>query len=406
MEITSSREFVNLENEKRIEFMQRILKKKIWIHIPPETKIVFWFLEIPPETKIVFWFLEIPFVGGAAAVVHFVDERKISGYNVKKENMHFFRRKGRSGGRCSMFVYMVCVLTLVAVAAAAAHQLEWLPRLSSFFSSAPAAAIRSHETFVDGKTGTQEEGEDVTVNVFMLCYNEELMIEHTIRHYRGLFPQCKITIYDNESTDNSAAIATANGCTVIPYSTGDRIDDAKYLEIKNNCWKTVTDGWVIMCDMDEWLFITADDLKREQDMGTTMLESRWENVFSDTETMDFLEMYKNQMCIHYDSKYICFRRPQIAEMDYAAGAHTCEPKAAAGFEVKYSQKKYLVKHLDFLSKPYYVQKMKNRWARNQENVKMGWGVHYINDENQILERYNENRQKAYQCASEEPVDNK
>jgi len=65
------------------------------------------------------------------------------------------------------------------------------------------------------------------------------MLPFMIKWYRERFPNCLIIVYDNESTDRSVQIALENNCKVISYSTNNQLSDSKYLEIKNNCWKTV-----------------------------------------------------------------------------------------------------------------------------------------------------------------------
>ena len=63
------------------------------------------------------------------------------------------------------------------------------------------------------------------------------MLPYFIRHYRKNFPDCRIIVYDNHSTDATVKIAEAADCEVIPYDTGNHLDDMKYLEIKNHCWQ-------------------------------------------------------------------------------------------------------------------------------------------------------------------------
>ena len=74
------------------------------------------------------------------------------------------------------------------------------------------------------------------ITIYSICYNEQVMMQFFINHYRNLFPNCRIVIYDNYSTDRTEEIALANGCEVIKYDSNNEIRDDLYLEIKNNCW--------------------------------------------------------------------------------------------------------------------------------------------------------------------------
>src|SRR3989338_8384979 len=111
------------------------------------------------------------------------------------------------------------------------------------------------------------------ITVYTLAYNEELLIQFMIDHYRTRFPGCRIVVNDNMSTDNTVKIARANGCQVIPYDTNNQIQDRRYMEIKNNCWKDAKTDWVLICDMDELLEINANQLKTEEKSGTTIVRS-------------------------------------------------------------------------------------------------------------------------------------
>ena len=61
------------------------------------------------------------------------------------------------------------------------------------------------------------------VHLFLLCYNEEVILPYTLRHYKKNFPNAEITIFDNYSTDRSVSIAEEQGCKIVKYdSNGQR----------------------------------------------------------------------------------------------------------------------------------------------------------------------------------------
>jgi glycosyltransferase involved in cell wall biosynthesis len=101
------------------------------------------------------------------------------------------------------------------------------------------------------------------INVFLLCFNESILLPHSIKHYKKYLPSCKITIYDNESTDNSVEIAKELGCNIMSFSSNNSLNEYIQTSIKNNYWKSIEKGWIIMADMDELLCITENDLIKE-----------------------------------------------------------------------------------------------------------------------------------------------
>jgi glycosyltransferase involved in cell wall biosynthesis len=165
--------------------------------------------------------------------------------------------------------------------------------------------------------------------IFLLCYNEEVLLPHTIAHYKKYIPSCNIVIYDNYSTDNSVKIAQENGCKVIQWRS-DGIDDFKYLTIKNNCWKNVKDGWVIVADMDEWLCVTENDLDEEKVKNTCILRVKGYNMIGQSKNvlLNDICLHDIRRCVFFpeESKSLCFYRPSIVEMNYKPGAHKCAPR--------------------------------------------------------------------------------
>jgi hypothetical protein len=226
------------------------------------------------------------------------------------------------------------------------------------------------------------------INIFILCYNEAFLLPHTVKHYRKYLPSCKITIYDNESTDNSVELAKSLGCSVISWNSDNIIDDHKYLEIKNNCWKHITHGWIIMMDMDEFLCVTEDELLDEMKNETSILQVKGINMFGESNTLDLtdidLQEIKKYNYNTFENKNLCFFREKIEEISYGIGAHDCFPVG----NIKYSSKIYYNKHMNWLGLNYIIDKKLKRYERSELMRSYGWCIHYINDITKIKDEYN------------------
>jgi glycosyltransferase involved in cell wall biosynthesis len=227
----------------------------------------------------------------------------------------------------------------------------------------------------------------MNISIYILCHNESALISHTIAHYKKYIPSCNITIYDNESTDNSVEIAKSLGCEVVSWSSNNIINDYTYSQIKNTCWKSVINGWIIMIDMDEWLCVTEEELQMELESGTSVLRVEGINMIGESEKEDLsdinphaIQKYKD---FHPESKNLCFLKDKIQDMNYELGAHTCNPIGT----VQYSSKQYYNKHMDLLGIPFYLNKMKKRFDRSHEMRSHGLAYHYIDNTNELIQRY-------------------
>ena len=49
------------------------------------------------------------------------------------------------------------------------------------------------------------------IAVLLPCYNEEVTIGKVIRDFRSALPDATVYVYDNNSTDHTAEIATREG---------------------------------------------------------------------------------------------------------------------------------------------------------------------------------------------------
>lgn len=228
------------------------------------------------------------------------------------------------------------------------------------------------------------------ITVYTLTYNEELLIEFMINHYRQRFPGCRIVIYDNMSSDKTVGIALKNGCEVIPYDTNNQLQDLKFIEIKNSCWKQAKTDWVLVCDLDELLDTDETALEAEEKSGVTIIRS---------ETYDMINMQNNLeiSSIKFGvksplpGKLCLFNRKYLSNINYGTGSHTCNPQG----KLVYSKKLYKLYHYNSISENETIEKFKIRADRlSPENLTNGWGYHYLMTPNEIRQEYVVERAKA------------
>jgi hypothetical protein len=225
------------------------------------------------------------------------------------------------------------------------------------------------------------------INIFLLCYNESALLPHAVSHYKKYLPNCKITIYDNESTDNSVEIARNLGCDVFSFSSNNIINDVLYIELKNSVWKKCNSGWIIMADMDEFLCVTEDELMKEMELGTTILQIIGYDIIGESETIDLtdidLQKINKYIVNHYESKKLCFLREAIIDMNYSFGAHECNPTG----NIVYSSNVYINKHMSMLGLNFLINKTTKRYERSEKMRSMGLATHYTNNIYKIKEIY-------------------
>jgi hypothetical protein len=232
------------------------------------------------------------------------------------------------------------------------------------------------------------------IHIFILCYNEELLLSHTINHYRKYIPDCKITIYDNQSNDNSVNIAKELGCEIKIFNTNNKNDPLKKRDIFNTCWKNSDAHWIIVADMDEWLCITKEELFNEYKKNVTILKIVGYDMIGESKEIDLTDIdlhnINKSVPNKFENKNICFYKPSIQNMNYTPGHHLCNPNG----KIKYSNKTYILKHLNFLGLEYLINKITQRYKRSIDTQKSGMSTHYTNDINKIKNNYNNKLKNA------------
>jgi hypothetical protein len=189
------------------------------------------------------------------------------------------------------------------------------------------------------------------------------------------------------SSDNSVELALAGGCEVKSFDTKNSNSEPTKMRLRNNVWKTIQSGWIIMADMDEFLCITEDELKNETAMGTTILKTIGHNMFGESKTTDLSDINLQDITKYQiermESKNICFLKDKITNMNFGAGSHKCSPRGV----IKYSSRIYTLKHMSNLGLDFLIKKNLQRYQRSAENRKHGMSTHYSNDVSVIEAKY-------------------
>lgn len=228
------------------------------------------------------------------------------------------------------------------------------------------------------------------ITVYTMAYNEEVLMQFMLDHYRSRFPNCKIIAYDNQSTDNTVDILSKNGCEIRQYISNNQIDDFKLRNHKNNCWKDAETDWVLVCDVDELLDINESDLKKEESLGNTIISSEGWNMVNMENNFDFPNIKYGFRASQYDKSYL-FNRKFIKEINYVPGGHFSNPIGL----VKKSTNAYKLYHYKYINPDYHVKRYKMTADRLSETNKThGMGLYYIDTPEHIRESFEAERTRV------------
>ena len=221
------------------------------------------------------------------------------------------------------------------------------------------------------------------VHVYTITYNEEIMLPQFINHYRNCFPNCNITVYDNESTDNTVEIANNNNCEVISWTSNNTIRDDLYLQIKNNCWKTSIADWVVVVDCDEFVNITADWL--DLIPSNIIRTEGWDMIGDDG--FDVTEITKGIRSPGYDKPCI-FKRADFKEINYLPGCHHAQPETHHNLTIHFNNVPVKLWHYKWINLPYVIERYKEFNQRLSDvNKQYGWGIQYTFTEDKLRQDY-------------------
>ena len=243
-----------------------------------------------------------------------------------------------------------------------------------------------------------------TVEAFVLCYNEEKFIKHTLNHYSQFCN--KISIIDNCSTDNTAKIVEqymqtpVNNCNYefIQYGSNNQIRDDYYLHLKNSVWKNSKADYVIVCDMDELLYHTNIKevllLCHKNNVALPLVQGY--NMYSETFPDNYdlpitTQAVRGVRATNFD-KQIIFSPKFVDEILFFLGAHGCNPIFIKGYVPSKSTEALKLLHYKYIGYDYLLEKHSQYAARLSDyNKKNMFGAEYLKGEKHIKECFDQLR---------------
>lgn len=156
----------------------------------------------------------------------------------------------------------------------------------------------------------------MNVEIFTVLKNAEYILPLYLKHYQKNFPECKINIYNNNSTDSSLVLCKDAGCIIknFPVYTEYNLQD-----FKNNIWKQSQAEWIIICDVDELVQISQYGLNT-LNVDVNIIKFRGYNMTGEGNPEGFDYGF---LCSPYDK--CCVFKNTIQEINYSIGAHLCTP---------------------------------------------------------------------------------
>lgn len=244
-------------------------------------------------------------------------------------------------------------------------------------------------------------GNDLTIHVYVHCWNEQDMLPHFFRHYDGIADQ--YFVFDTGSTDRSIEILQSH--SQVQLSTV-KPEGASFVEEntsrQNECWKQsrgVAD-WVIITAIDEHLYHPDLNgyLKRCRNEGVTLIQAEGYEMVSDEFPRGSKPLYKRikrgVRSAQWFDKVQAFDPDKIEEINYEPGRHVAHP---AGEVVMSAAGEVKLLHYKFLGLDYVVPRyLQLRTGLRSKDIAMSWGSQYLWDAEKIAAQYEEIKRNAVQ----------
>lgn len=232
----------------------------------------------------------------------------------------------------------------------------------------------------------------MNIEVFTLTYNNGKMLRYFLRHYTKFCN--KITIFDNQSTDDTVNVAKEYGAVVKEYDTNNTFDEVTLVDICNNCWKSSDADWVIIVAVDEFVY-HPEIIKILEGVNGTLIYLPYYTMFADkfpeTEGQIYDEVVMGTLV---DGAKPCsmFRPLSFESINYNPGGHSADPVGNIVVEENTGIK---MLHMNALGKSYVREHFRIGASRLSENNKLnGWGLTYWQKEEDWGKIYDEQLRRA------------
>jgi len=194
-------------------------------------------------------------------------------------------------------------------------------------------------------------------------WNEEFMLPYFFKHYDFV---SRFIIYDNGSTDGTKDLVKSNPkAELVDWDTGEQLNNAALVRLKNNCWMDLRSEWVIVCDVDEFLLVDLDVLSQYKNQTVAFQSIGWNMVGFNEPFADIDHAVRSK----WFDKIVLFKG-DVKEINYQPGAHTAMPECRI-------INQFDLRHYNALSEKHMI----NRWhryrsRRSESDKKKSYGYHY------------------------------
>jgi hypothetical protein len=167
------------------------------------------------------------------------------------------------------------------------------------------------------------------VEVHVLRYGDDWIIPYVVRHYLS-YAQ-KLVFHDAGGGRSLEMEATDSRVTVLPWDCPE-VSDLRYAELRNSCWKGTDADWVIVADLDEFIYFpegAAQSLGAYTRMGAAVIRPHGFEMFSETypttEGQIYDEIKQGAPDDKWYAKPILFSPKLVSETRLGLGSHESDP---------------------------------------------------------------------------------